>query len=381
MTRLFHLLVKFLIGGFSMGIKMRFFFVLFCVAFFVVPNPLLAQEGFSARRVDATITEIKSIQELEGGVFQYTFTAKSEYGEDFFVETTNSFIAGVGYTLQVGDEVSLRVIDVEDGLEVYFDDVHRQRGLWWIVGFFVALTLLVGWVRGLLSLIGLCVTVAILVLGLFPAIVRGVDPVYAAVTASALILFVNMHLSHGMNRRTFLAFLSTLGGLGCVLMFTKVFLWIARLSGLASEEGSFLFWKLDPVQAPVGILAAGIILGAVGVLDDIAITQSETVGELRLANPRATRRELFTQAMRIGRHHIASTVNTLILVYAGAALPVFLLFMNQFGSTHEFLQNELVAEELVRTLAGTCALVLLVPLSTWLATCDIKVIDNPLKQP
>ena len=111
-------------------------------------------------------------------------------------------------------------------------------------------------------------------------------------------------------------------------------------------------------------------------LDDIAVTQSETVQELLLANPYTTRRELFKQAMRIGRHHIASTVNTLILVYAGAALPAFLLFMNQFGGYQDFLQNELVAEELVRTLAGTCALVLLVPLSTWFATLNPKVVDK-----
>jgi uncharacterized membrane protein len=189
-----------------------------------------------------------------------------------------------------------------------------------------------------------------------------------------------MHLSHGVNRHTFFAFLSTLGGLGLVLLFTQSFLWLARLSGLASEEGTLLFWELDPVQAPVGILAAGIILGSVGVLDDIAITQSETVRELLLANGHATRRDLFKQAMRIGRHHIASTVNTLILVYAGAALPVFLLFMNQFGGYHEFLQNELVAEELVRTLAGTSALVLLVPISTWFATINHKI-DNHSREP
>lgn len=347
----------------------------------VVPVLSFAQEGFTARAVDATITEITSVQELKGGVFQYAFTAKSEYGEEFFVETVDSFAAGVGYDLRVGDEVHLRVIDVEDGVEVYLDDVRRDTGIWWIVGFFVVLTLVVGLIRGFLSLIGLGVTLAVLILGLFPAILRGADPVLATVVASALILLVNMHLSHGINRQTFFAFLSTLGGLGLVVVFTQTFLALARLSGLASEEGALLFWELDPVQVPVGILAAGIILGAVGVLDDIAITQSETVQELLLANPHRTRRELFVQAMRIGRHHIASTVNTLILVYAGAALPVFLLFMNQFGGYQDFLQNELVAEELIRTLAGTCALVLLVPLSTWFATLNPKVVDKDAKHP
>ncbi|MBI4592359.1 YibE/F family protein [Candidatus Uhrbacteria bacterium] len=342
----------------------------------LLPVFCFAQDGFTTREVEATITEVKSVEELEGGVRQYTFIAQTAYGEDYLVESADSFAAGVGFNLKVGDQVDLRLIDVDEDLEVYFDDVHRENGIWWIVAVFVALTLMVGLLRGLLSLVGLAVTVVILVFGLFPAMVRGVDPVLATVLASAIILAVNMHLSHGLKRQTFLAFLSTLCGLGLVLVFTKLFLVLARLSGLASEEGTLLFWELDPVQIPVGILASGIILGAVGVLDDIAITQSETVQELLLANPHVTRKELFQKAMRIGRHHIASTVNTLILVYAGAALPVFLLFMNQFGGYEEFLQNELVAEELVRTIAGTCALVLLVPLSTWLATWNPKVIDK-----
>lgn len=351
---------------------------LFCIAFvaLLLPSAGFAQDGFTARSIEARIVEMEPPVTLDGGVYRYRFTAESAYGERFIVDTADSFVAGVGYDLRVGDRVNLRMIDVEDGRAVYLDDVRREHGLWWIVGFFIVLTLVVGLLRGCLSLIGLGVTLAVLILGLFPAILRGVDPVLATVAASALILLVNMHLSHGINRQTFLAFLSTLGGLGLVVVFTKAFLTLARLSGLASEEGALLFWELDPVQVPVGILAAGIILGAVGVLDDIAITQSETVQELLLANPYRTRKELFVQAMRIGRHHIASTVNTLILVYAGAALPAFLLFMNQFGGYQDFLQNELVAEEIVRTFAGTCALVLTVPLSTWLATLPRKVVDR-----
>ncbi len=352
--------------------------ILACV-FFVLPTQSFAQEGFTARKVEARIVEIRSSELLDGGVSQYVFTAQTVYEETFVVDTADSFVAGVGFRLHAGDLVDLRVIDVEGGTEVYLDDLHRQTGVWWIIGFFAGVTLLVGLLRGLLSLVGLMVTIAILIGGLFPLILTGADPILATVAASAVILGVNMHLAHGLKRQTFLAFLSTLGGLALVLIFTHVFLAVARLSGLASEDGALLFWELDPVQVPVGILAAGIILGAVGVLDDIAITQSEIVSELLLANPHVTRKELFQKAMRVGRHHIASAVNTLILVYAGASLPAFLLFMNQFGSTQEFLQNEIVAEEVVRTLAGTSALVLLVPLSTWLATLNHRVVDRGTK--
>ena len=121
---------------------------------------------------------------------------------------------------------------------------------------------------------------------------------------------------------------------------------------------------------------AGIILGAAGVLDDIAITQNEVVEELLRANPYTDRRTLFKRAMSVGRHHIASTVNTLVLVYAGAALPLLLLFMHFSGSWQSFLQYEVVAEEIVRTFAGTSALVLTVPISTFFATLQPKTLDT-----
>ena len=340
------------------------------------PSALSAQEGFEAVEVDASITSISLDEILEGSVHHYIFEAEAVSGEHFEVDTADSFILGVGYRLDVGDRVSLRLIQSDTGTQVYLDDVHREGGLWWVVGVFALITLVIGLVRGFLSLIGLLATVAILVLGLFPAILNGTDPVTATVIASAVILAINMHLSHGLKLQTFYAFLSTLGGLALVILFTDIFVPLARLSGLASEEGALLFWELDPVQLPVGILAAGIILGAVGVLDDIAITQSEVIDELLLVNPHITRKELFKKGMRLGRHHIASTVNTLILVYAGAALPAFLLYMNQAGGYQSFFNNELIAEEIVRTLAGTCALVLTVPLSTWFATLPHKVIDK-----
>ena len=173
-----------------------------------------------------------------------------------------------------------------------------------------------------------------------------------------------------------MALVSSLVGLGLVVLFTPIFLYVAQISGLASEEAALLFWELNGLQIPSGILAAGIILATVGVLDDIAITQSEVVDELLLADPHVTRRQLFIRAMRVGRHHIASTVNTLVLVYVGTALPIFLLFMNQSVGLIDFLNTELIAEEIVRTLAGTSALILTIPISTWLATFPHPIVDT-----
>jgi uncharacterized membrane protein len=344
--------------------------------------PVLAQDEIvplTVREVDAKILSIESVEEVEGDFAHYTLKVRSEYGVEYLVDTLDSHQLGVGYALNVGDEVMLAVIDEEDGPHPYLADVHREHGLLWAFLVFVVVTLVVGLLRGILSLLGLLFTTVVLLFGVFPMIINGSDPLIVTLVASALILMVNMHLSHGLKKGTFLAFLSTLGGLGFVYIFTELFLYIGRLSGVASDEGALLFWELDPVQAPVGILAAGIILGAVGVLDDVAMTQAELVEEISETQPELTRRELYSRAMRIGRHHVASTVNTLVLVYAGAALPVFLLFMQQSAEISVFFNNELVAEEIMRILAGTCALVLTVPLSTWFAIQTHERVDNENK--
>ncbi len=329
-----------------------------------------------ARATDAIISEILSSTSLENGLVQVEFLAKTDYGEEFMVDTANSHVAGLSFDLDVGDVVMLQIVDSGQESIAYLEDVHREPGVLLVILIFAIIAVAVGRSRGLLSLVGLALTVAILFGGLLPAIVAGHDPLLATVGASVIILGVNMHLSHGFKRRTFFAYLGTVLGMGLVVLFTKVFVSMASLTGLASEEAALLFWETGGIQLPVGILSAGIILGAVGVLDDIAITQSEIVSELQLADPTRSRKDLFSQAMGLGRHHIASVVNTLVLVYAGAALPAFLLFFLTDLSAAAFLNNELVAEEIIRTLAGTSALVLTVPIITWIATLSPVAIDT-----
>lgn len=354
--------------------KSRFIFL--TVLFLLGPTATLAQEPIQARPVDARVITI-TLVEQDRGLWRYVFEASGDDGQSYMVDTTDSYTSGIGYDLRVGDSVILQVIDEQTGPHAYLADIHRERGLLVALLVFMGITIAVGLRRGILSLVGLAVTVGILLFFLLPALLEGRwDPLLATILASVVILGVNMHLSHGWRRQTTLAFLGTLAGLALTVVFTFFFLRLARLSGLASEEATLLFWELNGLQVPVGILASGIILGAVGVLDDIAITQTEVVHELLIADPSMTCRALFKKAMRVGRHHIASTVNTLVLVYAGAALPVFLLFLQSALSPLSFINNELVAEELVRTLAGTSALVLAVPICTWFATFPHRVIDR-----
>lgn len=306
------------------------------------------------------------------------FEAQTEYWERFSVDTAMSYPDGLHFSLRPGDHVLLRVVEMPDGTQqVFFDDKVRTQPLALFFLLFAFIAIVVGFFRGVFSLIGLCVTVAILFGFLFPNILSGRDPVLYTVIASILILFINLHLSHGLRRRTFFAFLGTAGGLALAWVLTVVFTQLSSLSGLGTEEASLLLWEIDAIKDPVGIFIAAVILGTVGVLDDVAVSQSEIVEELGRARPELTRRELFVRAMRVGQHHIASTVNTLVLVYAGAALPMFLLYFSNSSNVGGFLNNPAVAEEVVRTLAGTIALVLTVPFATALAT--IPRIDKRLE--
>lgn len=326
-------------------------------------------ESFEER---GTVIEIVSDEIIEGNR-QMVFVVETP-NDWYTVDTSTSLLEGLRYDIKVGDDVFLQLITVDELVTaVYLVDIVRTGALIWMVVLFAVVILLVGRKRGAASLLGLIVTLLVLFGGVLPLILNGAHPVLVTVIGAVVILGVNMHLSHGFNRPTLLAFGSTVIGLLLAWIFAELFVHWGGLSGLASEEAILLFFKSSNIDWPAGILLAGIILGATGVLDDIAITQSETVQELHNANPKLDRKELFVRAMRIGRHHIASTVNTLVLAYVGVALPLFLLFLHTQGvDGWRFINEEPVAEEIVRTLAGTLALILTVPISTWLATMATK---------
>lgn len=325
-----------------------------------------------SEQVRAEVIDIVS-DEVVDGFRQMVFIAAFD-NQEVTIDTSKSFVEGLRYDIGVGDDVYLQVLYLDGEVtNVYLVDVVRTQALWLVVVFFAVLILAVGRLRGLMALIGLAITLVVLFAGVLPLILKGWNPVATTIVGSIIILAVNMHTSHGFGRSTFFAYLSTVIGLGLAWIFSSTFVHVARLSGLASEESILLFFHSDQITLPSGILLAGMILGAVGVLDDIAITQTETVAELHEANKTLERAELFKRAMRVGRHHIASTVNTLVLAYVGASLSLFLLYMLTQGiSVSQFLNEEPVAEEIIRTLAGTAALVLTVPISTWFAVWHKK---------
>ncbi len=247
-------------------------------------------------------------------------------------------------------------------------DKYRLPAIGLIVGIFFVLALIFGRLRGLASIGGLMFSIFLLAYFIVPSIVAGHDPLLISLVGSAIIIIVSIFLAHGFNERSGLAALSTFITLAAAGGMSYYFVHIAKLFGLGSESSFYLQSGLAGSINLRGLLLAGVIIGTLGILDDVTTTQTATVDEIYKANKQLTLKELYSRSTSVGKEHIASLVNTLALAYAGASLPLFLLITI---STNQplwiALNSEFVAEELIRTLVGSVTLILAVPLSTLLA--------------
>ena len=260
--------------------------------------------------------------------------------------------------------------DAEPGFEYRFADRQRKPTLFWLAALFGLAVVILGRLRGLAALVGLAASLVVLLGFALPAIIDGRSPVWVAVIAAGAISFLALYLAHGFTTMTTVALLGTLGALILTAVLAVVFMELAQFSGLASEESSFLAATAGSIDLR-GLLLAGVVIGALGALDDMTVTQASAVWELRAANPAMSVTQLFQAALRIGRDHVASTVNTLVLAYAGASMPLLVLFVLSNQPLAAVANSEVVAVEIVRTLVGSIGLVASVPLTTWLAALAV----------
>jgi uncharacterized membrane protein len=229
----------------------------------------------------------------------------------------------------------------------------------------------VGRWQGLRALTGLVGSGVILVAFVVPALLRDETAVLVALTGTVAIAFLALYLAHGVNPTTTVALAGTLVSLLVIVLLALTTAEMMRLSGLADADAQALRVTAQALDLR-GLLVAGIVVGALGVLDDVTVTQVSTVAALRRANPKMPRPALYLEAMRVGRDHVASVVNTLVLAYAGAALPLMLLFSQGNRPVGRILTSEIVAVEITRMLVGSIGLILAVPITTALAAAVLS---------
>ena len=293
----------------------------------------------------------------------YTILAGRDAGT---VATQEFEISSLAPYFEEGQRVILSVIDGADPLFRYQYSDRERRPLLLALGAVFALAVVgLGRLRGVAALGGLAASVFVLVAFIAPSILSGNSPVLVAAVGGSAIALLALYLAHGWQPLTHVAAIGTFGALVVTLGVSTAVIALAQFSGFASEEAIFLTF-VDGLQVN-GLILAGTVLGAIGALDDITVTQASTVFELRRLQPEASTSELLASGIRVGRDHIASTVNTLLLAYAGAAMPLMLLFTLSDLPLGIVANSEVVAVEIVRTLAGSIGLVSAVPLTTWLA--------------
>ena len=288
-------------------------------------------------------------------------------GQELIVEYGSLVFTNESRLFREGDRVLVERTRTIDGDDVFHvTDYVRTTPLLWLTVLFVAATLLLSGWQGLRSLMGMGVSLAVILLLIVPQILAGRNPLVVAILGSVLMMGISLYLVYGWNGKTHVA---VCGLLLSLIVTGLLAVWAVnwtRLSGFGAEEASFL--QVAGVQLDTrGLLLAGIIIGTLGALDDIAIGQSSTIFELHKANPSLTWLELFRRGMAVGRDHIAAMVNTLLLAYVGAALPLVLMFSVFAESMGVTINREIISEEIVRTLVGSLGLLAGVPLTSVIA--------------
>jgi uncharacterized membrane protein len=283
--------------------------------------------------------------------------------------------------VSVGDTFVLtRDATAQGGPSYQFFDYARGTPIVVLAIAFAVVVGLVARLRGLAALLGLAFAFAILLKFVVPGLLADESPMLVSLVGAAAIMFVVLYLAHGFSARTTTALVGTLFGLALIAVLGSLAVGAARLTGLTTEE-TITLNNFDPTLSFSGLVTAGVVVAGLGVLNDVTITQASAVWQLHEADPATPWRQLFGRGMAIGRDHIASTVYTIVFAYAGAALPLLLLFELYHRPFWITLTSSVVAEEVIRTLVGAIALVLAVPVTTAIGALVAKAAGTPAGVP
>jgi len=357
-----------------------FFLALVCLGFF---SPVSAQ-----------ISE----EILEGRVVEIVETGSESFGEEklpfqrLLLELNRGSLKGSQIVIKhqaalssTGNElVFFQEYEPDDQLRIHstFNDQEerifsiigqsRRQALLLLLLIFLGIVLAVtGW-RGLWSILALLLSFVIISQILIPMILAGRSPVWSALLSSILIIPGTFYLAHGFRSKTHSAVFATIISLGLTMILAVYFVNKTYLTGFATEEAAFVSVISQGKINLLSLLFSAIMIGALGVLDDISVGQASVVEQLRLANSKLESWPLFWHSMKVGRDHVASMINTLILVYVGASLPLLILFFDSSRSFIDVIELEVVAEEIVKTLVSSVGLIMAVPLTSFLSVFIFK---------
>ncbi|MDX9970851.1 MAG: YibE/F family protein [Candidatus Gracilibacteria bacterium] len=361
-------------------------FILFSFLFLFINFSTFAAEGngylshnIEAEDMRVRITDVKdcvsenvadtlckdlTVKVLDGSLKGRVYKIKADYLD---ASQKNSSIS-------VGDKyfVTYEGNDENGTPVLVLGEPDRLLGIFLLTLIFVVLVVVVSGKQGLFSIIALATNFAVLIFIIANGVFAGFNSMLLVILGGVLLLTLSMFLTYGFNKKTLSAYIGSLSGFFITIVLTLVFLPVFKMTGFSSEEASFLSDIATNIDM-VDVLFVGICVGVLGLLDDITVNQSSLTFQLVSANPKLSKKQVFFKAMAVGKDHLSSMVNTLIIAYAGASFPLFLLLVRDSSSSFSSIINmEMISEEILRMLVGSIGLILTIPVSTYIATVFAK---------
>ena len=307
------------------------------VSLFLSPATVLAE----AKPFPATVVNIQSsTTATESNKTQWLELKNQQTNDNLFIRNEQSpYFKFTEY--KVGEELMVSVN--EDTNDYQITDYYRQKPISLLFWIFVITVVAIGKLYGLTSLVGMFLSLAVIIKIILPQISSGTNPILVIIIASVFLIPTTFYLSHGINTKTNLAIIGTFISAVITGILAYTFTHLAHITGYANEEANFLDIAKNGTLNIQSLLIAGIIIGSIGILDDVSVSQVSVVNEIAKANPKLNFFQLFSRSMSVGRDHVASMVNTLFLVYTGAAMPLLLLFLE--ASFYSKNKNSLHSDE------------------------------------
>ncbi|MCK5027584.1 MAG: YibE/F family protein [Candidatus Pacebacteria bacterium] len=353
--------------------KIFIFLVFFFVPLFVFAQGFVEEDFVSKSTQESYRAEVLEVVDVTREILppanvehvtqtlQIKILNGNRKGEE--VEFVNDFVE-----LEGGDTFFLDHTILPDGSEYYtMREIDRLLPILVLVGIFAFAVVLFGGLQGMRSLISLAGSLLVILYVLIPALLAGYSPVLTSIIIATVVLFFAIFFVHGFTMSSLISFIGTISAVVFTGVFATISINVAKLTGFASDEVIYLHLSTGGELDMTGLLLAGIIIGALGVLDDIAVTQVSVVKELFKVGNKLSSKKIYKKALRVGKAHIGALLNTLILAYTGAALPLLLLFFQTNNSIISIVNREVFATEIIRSLVGSVGLILAVPITTWLA--------------
>jgi uncharacterized membrane protein len=325
-------------------------------------------QAFGGKSVGAKVTAVRDIR-CPGPTAQRCRQLEIEVGARSAALTLGP--ANLAPHVEAGDAIRVQRVVAPAGakhVEPYEFAGLDRRGtlLWLLLGFAALVVVLTRW-RGMLALAGFALSLVLVTRFIVPAIAHGSSPVLVALVGSLAVMFITVVLTYGISPQSSAAILGIAGSLLFAAIVGTIAVHSARLDGRSSEYSTVLSQANTHISLQ-GIVLGGLVISALGVLADMAVTQASAVMALRRANPEMSPRAVFTSSFGVGRDHLVATTHTLVLVYVGATLPLLLVLHSVGVGFTDAVNAQDVSEPIVATLVGAMALLISVPLTTALAT-------------